>query len=345
MTDLIAVTSYGRNAGSARVRVFDWLEKLGLNAEVSDYMSQPSNSPRQLLSHPISMALAEAHLRRLAGRTANRTVLLSRRASPFSDGSLEKKILGRASHGVYDFDDAIMHKSSSIQDSLWPQKRIWIRSVEAASVVIAGNHYLAEEASRYNANTIIIPSCVDVDSYTRKTDYEIGSVPICVWMGSRGTESYLQSVADPLLAMHKSHGLNLLVVSAGSASLGRLDQMVQRVSWSADSYTSVLAQADFGIMPMQDNDWNRGKCAYKLLQYGATGLPMIGSDVGASSKVLKSGGGWAVASHADWNDALESIVGESADERKARGDLGRRVVRSEYSFNAWAEVWRKALNV
>ena len=342
---LSTYSSYGRDAGSARVRVFDWLAHLNIKANSRTYLDQSNNSPRSLLAHPFGMALAEVNLRADAACRTGRTVLVSRQASPFSAGHIEARLLRRSRHGVYDFDDALMNSPFGDAGRKTLKQRAWRRAVAAADVVIAGNDHLASAASRFNENVVVIPSCVEPGDYTLKKTYEIQQVPRAVWMGSPATEKYLVKIAKPLLERHRVSGLRLTVISAGSALLGELDQMVDRQDWRRDTFASELALADFGIMPLDDTAWSRGKCAYKLLQYGAAGLPSIGNPVGANTKILELSRGFAPASEAEWADALTSMIAESAQQRKSRGLIARSAVETGFSFASWAEEWTSAMRI
>src|SRR5215207_5472400 len=132
---LAAVTSYGRGAGSARVRVFDWLDRLRIQADISDYTGSSSNSPTVLLKDAAGVARAESRLRRLPRSVGASTLLLSRQASPFSNGQIERRLLEAAERGVYDFDDALMHAPRGALDLLWSKRRVWSRAAEAADLV------------------------------------------------------------------------------------------------------------------------------------------------------------------------------------------------------------------
>ncbi|KRC49312.1 hypothetical protein ASE16_11165 [Leifsonia sp. Root227] len=283
-------------------------------------------------------------VRRLAARGASGASIVSRQASPFSTGRLEARILTRAGRGVYDFDDALMLSQAGLSERLWPKARIWLRAVRAADVVVAGNDYLADAASVHSPAVTVIPSCVEPDDYKQKHHRDT-EAPTAVWLGSPSTEDYLLRIARPLLAAHRNLGLRLVVISAGNRSLGDLDAMIERVQWRRDTFATDLLRGDFGIMPMPDNAWTRGKCAYKLLQYGAAALPSIGDDVGANTRVLALGNGYAARSDDDWYAAIESLLTEGAVGRAVRGASARTAVDEHYSFNAWTPAWKGALGL
>lgn len=337
---LRTVSAYGRAGGSSRVRIFDWLTHLGLEADSHVYLDTATAGLRDIAQHPVRAVRAESSLRRLAGRVAGDTVLLSRNASSLSTGRLEERLLGRAARGVYDIDDALMN----LTGGPFPKSRIWERATRAADVAVVGNDYLADAASRHSTNVVVIPSCVEPSAYRVKSSFDVGDVPVAVWMGSPGTEFYLEPLADALLAEHRRSGLRLRVISRGSASLGPLDPMVDRTDWRIDTFGGDLADADLGIMPLhEDPRWSQGKCAYKLLQYGAAGLPSIASPVGANAEAITRLGAVAAADGAEWAEALRELVDASAGRRRAMGEKARSGVTEHYSFSAWAPTWRRAV--
>lgn len=345
MSELITATSYGPSAGSARVRVFEWVQHLRLDSYAETYIDSASNSPRVLAGRLFDVLRAERRLHRLEHRARSSPLLISRQASPLGRGHVESKLLRSAARGVYDFDDAIYLRRGGVAGALFPKASIWRKSVEAADVVIAGNDILASESEKLNASTIVIPSCVEPSDYAQKTSYELAEFPTAVWIGSPSTEKYLKEIEAPLLRAHAQHSLRLVVVSAGGASLGQLDRMIERVQWRRDSVGVILGEADFGIMPLTDDPWSRGKCAYKLLQYGAAGLPLVASPVGANMDVLRQGEGLAPTTGDDWSESISQIVCETAAARKKRGNAARNTVEEHYSFGAWEDKWLDALGL
>lgn len=337
------ISTYGRAGGSARVRLFDWIDWLGLQGHFETYLNTASNSPSILLRRPIAVAAAELRLRQLRRRVARGPLVISRQASPFSQGVLEAELLRVSSHGVYDFDDALYLQGA--RGRLSAKSRVWRNATAAADVVIAGNPLLAEHAAERNPNTVVIPSCVDPDHYEVKSSYALAEVPRAVWIGSPSTEKFLQDIADALLHVHRTTGLRLTVISAGGARLGALDTMIDRVRWQLTTFASELTSTDFGLMPLPDTDWTRGKCAYKLLQYGAAGLPLIGSPVGANRTVLELADGLTPTTTDDWIAALQQMIDESAARRAERGERARAAITSSYSYAAWADTWRSAVGL
>ena len=341
LTKPIAVSAYGPGAASTRVRLYDWLDHLGLESEDHRFLGRASNPPHEVLKQPLAVLRAELGLRRLAGRVSHRTVLLSREATPFGRGSIEARLLSKAAHGVYDYDDALyVGYPGRLSALLRPIDRVWQRAVRAADVVIAGSDLLAEPASALANEVVVIPSCIEPAAYQMKSSYAIGDHPRAVWLGSPSTEPYLTMISEALLQLHRELGLRLTLISAGDRSHGSLDAMTDRVQWTPDGFAAELTKADLGIMPLPDNEWTRGKCAYKLLQYAAAGLPAIGSAVGANIPALRKVAGMAVESVNDWRDAIRSVIELPEVERASIGAATRAGVTEHFSYAAWSRLWR-----
>jgi glycosyltransferase involved in cell wall biosynthesis len=307
------------------------------------YLGRADNPLGALARDIPGVAAAERRLRGLARSVGESTVLLSREASPLSLGAIEARLLSRAAHGIYDFDDALyagypggaLSRGRHID---W----VWRRSVRAADTVIAGNDLLAEHASAYASDVVVIPSCIEPANYVVKTDYRVSETPRAVWLGSPSTEIQLAVVRAPLLALHRELGLRLTLISAGKRSHGDLDAMIDRVAWTPDGFAAQVAAADIGIMPLEDDEWTRGKCAYKLLQYAAAALPVVGSAVGANVPVLERLGGSAVTGDAAWHEAVTELLRTGDDARAQIGRTALTAVTEHYSYGAWADRWRVA---
>ena len=215
--------------------------------------------------------------------------------------------------------------------------------VPAADVVIAGNDNLAEVAGRYSKRVQVIPSCVEPANYLAKSDWGFRGEPVVVWLGSPWTEEYLLPILPAMAEVHRRTGAVLQVISA-PRGVDEVDAcpFVRRIPWSLDGVAGHLVSADLAIAPLTDGPYARGKCAYKLLEYAATGLPIVGSPVGANAAALQRFDGIAVGSADDWAEALLMVIGESTSRRARRGARGLRGVRQHYSFEAWEGTWRRA---
>jgi glycosyltransferase involved in cell wall biosynthesis len=85
---------------------------------------------------------------------------------------------------------------------------------------------------------------------------------------------------------------------------------------------------------MRNDDWSRGKCALKVLQYMAAGLPVVSSKAGANAEVIIEGEtGYLVSTTAEWAERIGQLAGD-AELRRRMGEAGRRRAATDYSIEA-----------
>jgi glycosyltransferase involved in cell wall biosynthesis len=319
------------------VRLYDWFDHLGILPESHCYAGLPNAAPATLVGNLGAVLAAEAGLRRFS--PAGRTVMMSREASPLSRGGIEQRLLSGAGHAVFDFDDAIYLPASRARRLFDPAGK-FARCVAAADVVITGNDHLAEAAAPYAREVVVIPSCVEPGDYSPRTSWTLPDRPTLVWLGSGATEQYLEPILPALDRLHATYDVQLTMISTGKpnpAMAGR--DWIRFVAWRPDSYTQELAMGDVALAPLTDTPFARGKCAYKLLQYAASGLPMVGSPVGANRLALDRFKGVAVERPGDWDDALASLLVAPVADRAARAGAAVAAVSRWYSFSAWSDTW------
>jgi glycosyltransferase involved in cell wall biosynthesis len=341
-----AITPYGRGAGSSRVRVFEWLDRVGTDFTVGSYLSLPDASATRLLRHPASLARAEWRLGALA-RARPRRLLLHREASPLSRGWWERRLLTSAEFAVYDFDDALQwdRGEGGLARRLAPKADKARLAVRHADRVIAGNAVLADWASRFHRDVVVIPSCVALEDYTRKPGYALRDPPRLGWIGSPHNEASLLLIAAALTEVHRRTGARLTLVGTTTPSLGGLESFIDRIAWSPASQRAALAGMDIGLMPLPATPYSVGKCGYKLLQYAAAGLPAVASPLGVNAELLRRFGMPAPRTQDDWTAALLALIDSHADARGRLGRAAREVTGRQYSYDAWLPRWAAALEL
>ncbi|MER7571260.1 glycosyltransferase [Streptomyces sp. NPDC126514] len=322
------------------------MDRTGGGFTVSGYLARPDASVSGLVRHPASLARAELRLAAIA-RARPRRLLLHREASPLSRGWWERRLLASAEFAAYDFDDALQwdHGEGGIARRLAPKAAKARLAVSHADRVIAGNAVLADWASHFQRDVVVIPSCVDVDDYLPKLSYDLGDPPRLGWIGSRHNEAYLLEIAGALTEVHRSTGARLTLVGTGRPSLGAMESFIDRVPWSPDSQHTALAAMDLGLMPLPTTAYSRGKCGYKLLQYTAAGLPAVASPLGVNADLLAEFGMPAARTQDDWIGAILTLLGRSAAARQRLGWAARGITARNYSYDAWLPRWSAALEL
>ncbi|MEV0219655.1 glycosyltransferase [Streptomyces sp. NPDC050704] len=341
-----AVTPYGRGAGSSRVRVFGWLDRIDTDFTVGSYLSLPDAAPARLVRRPVSLARAELRLGAIANARPRR-LLLHREASPLSRGWWERRLLTSAEFAVYDFDDALQwdQGGGGLARRVAPKAGKTRVAVRHADRVIAGNAVLADWASRHHRDVVVIPSCVALEDYMRKTSYALHDPPRLGWIGSPHNEACLSLIAGALTEVHRRTGARLILVGTTTPSLGGLESLVDRVAWSPESQRTALAAMDIGLMPLPTTSYSRGKCGYKLLQYAAAGLPAVASPPGVNMDLLSQFGMPAARTEDDWTTAVLGLIGAPDASRERLGRAAREITGRRYSYEAWLPRWAAALEL
>lgn len=331
---LTGVAPYGSANSTVRARLLNWVEHLKL-APVELVLG--SGDPLGLAAHRRSLRHHDAPL------------VLLRNAAKLSRGGLETRLLRGARLGVYDIDDGLPWDNGRLPGlgawwkRPWPRALIATRAAQAADRVIAGNDLLANWASTLCRDVVVIPTCVDPSAYQPKVSYELSDPPRLGWLGSSATEGYLLDIAPALAEVHRRTGARLTLVSSDGPTHPALSAFTDRVRWSPEIQHTLPATWDIGVMPLRDGVYERAKCAYKLLQYGAVGLPCIGSPVGMSGAVLEQFGAPGPPAVAQWVDVLMDLIQADTHQRGLLGSRAQQTVQSHYSYETWATRWRSAV--
>jgi glycosyltransferase involved in cell wall biosynthesis len=322
------------------------LDRTSANFDVHAYLGLRNAKPAQLARHPVALARTELRLRRLTA-TPPRRLLLHREASPLSRGRSERLLLTRAEFAVYDFDDALQWDDGDggVLRGFAPKSAKASIAMRHADRVIAGNPVLADWASQHHRDVVIIPSCVAPSSYPSKGSYALHDPPRLGWIGSPDNERHLLMIEDPLLEIHRRTGARLILIGTTRPTLGRLETIVDRIAWTPSIQGTALGEIDVGLMPVPDTRYGTGKCGYKLLQYGATGVPAVASPIGVNEDILSLFGMPAPRCSGDWTDAILGLLRCATTTREGLGTRAREITRRQYSYDAWLSRWEAALEL
>lgn len=240
-------------------------------------------------------------------------------------------LLRRASRRlVFDFDDAIFCNTDGTPSRTRMAR--FVAMARACDHVIAGNAFLASHAAAFNPAVTLVPTCVDAARYRAEAEKPADSLDL-VWIGSHSTRKYLAE-AMPWLkaAAEKTPNLRLKIVA--DFDLPGCGVATLPVAWRADAEARELAASHIGIAPMRDDDWSRGKCALKVLQYMAAGLPVVSSRAGANAEVIVDGAhGFLAATPAEWAERIARLA-QDAELRRRMGEAGRRLVATDFSIES-----------
>lgn len=225
---------------------------------------------------------------------------------------------------VFDVDDAEFLR----QHGGWFKKFI-----TQADLVVVASHYLLGYCRRLNRNVVLIPTSVDVSDYVRKRSYGSSGKAVIGWTGTAGNISYLRICLPALQQLSKKYDVMLRVITDWRNVAMQFPSgiKVEKLQWSL-STPRHLAGIDIGIMPLPDDDWAKGKAAFKAIEFMASKVPVVASAVGENEFVVKDNfNGFLCRSSREWRKKLERLV-KDAGLRKQFGNAGFSTIAKNYSL-------------
>ncbi len=269
-------------------------------------------------------------------------VLVHREAFPFGPPIFEilafkcfKKPL------VHDFDDAIFLGERSEANraiSFLKNPGKVARIISFSQQVIVGNNYLNEYAEQFNKNITVIPTPIDTEKYKPFNSPHEKNGVVVGWIGSHSTAGYLLELKDVFQQLKKDNS-DLVIRLIGAEKYEKLLPGTECRAWRLKDEIEELGSFDIGLMPMPDNPWTKGKCAFKLLLYMSMGIPAVCSPVGMNEEVIRDGeNGFFASTSEEWLKKIQVLVSDR-DYRMKIGAAGRRSVQEKYDLKLWAPVF------
>jgi len=274
-------------------------------------------------------------------------IFVQREAMMIGSTFFERRIKKSKAKFIFDFDDSIwlMDTSDGNKRFEWmknPEKTA--RNIHYADMVFAGNTYLADYAYHYNKNIKIIPTTIDTEHYKPLSKIRQTEEVIIGWSGSITTIKHFEFALDFLKVIKKKFGNKVSIVVVGDGAYVNKELSIKGLPWIAEKEIEVLNSFDIGIMPLPDDEWAKGKCGLKGLQYMALEIPTIMSPVGVNTEIIQQGNNGFLASTTDeWISCLSQLI-EDAELRKCVGKAGRETVLEKYSVASQQQNYLNAFN-
>jgi glycosyltransferase involved in cell wall biosynthesis len=343
---LLALSPIPEEGAGCRFRIVQYipsLEAAGFEVTLSTLFTRDFfrlvYQPGRYASKSIAFAgLAARHLASLTRVTQYDLVFLYREVLPIGPAIAEQMIGRRARPPmVFDFDDAIFLPNVSDANRLIAALKVpgkVARIIGASDRVIAGNDYLASYARRFNSDVVTIPTSVDTTRFVPRpagaTTTPSDRRPIVGWIGSPTTTHYLQMLVPVLQRVHARVPFTLRVSGAGQP-VECPGVPVENVAWSLDREVDLFNTCDVGVYPLPDDEWAKGKCGFKAIQFMACGVPVVAAAVGVNRDIIEDGVNGFLASTADaWVEKLERLLSDAA--LRARfAAAGRRTIEARYA--------------
>lgn len=341
---VLTLSPYPLAGPSPRYRLYAYQQPLrerGINLDIKPFLSPLAFDLRMngAKNHPLALAqVATAAFKRLAqARTAQHRydlIYVHRQTAPFAHSYFDAAFLKSPLPIVFDMDDAVFTQ--------YPIDQLLQGSVAAT----VGNSYLAAYVNLVSPLTevTIIPTVVDTAKYVPKPERQGKQRPIVGWIGTSTTfTQYLMPFLPILIQVCKIHNAEFHVIASLDVRNRAEVAGAKFIPWSLETELADLQSFDIGVMPLQDDSYVRGKCAFKLIEYGAVGIPSIGSNIGANSEVLKNGVTGYLAENANDFELHLSNLLQRADLGRSLGLVARQVIDERFSLSSQVDVLEKVL--
>jgi glycosyltransferase involved in cell wall biosynthesis len=242
---------------------------------------------------------------------------------------------------VFDFDDLIMspqfaelipRTGGGLRQRLFRNRMDLV--VKAARQIIVGSPFLRERALELNPNVTLIPTPVDLRRYTLRAEPKPSDQVIIGWKGGRSAPVYLHPLQPVFEQLARRYGNRFKAVVHGDPDFRRFGPYMEIRPFDLATEIEELHRFDIGLMPLADDDFTRGKCAFKAIEYMAAGVPSVSSPVGVICDIVQHGvNGFLARSHDEWIEVLSRLI-EDVPLRRAVGLAGRRTVEARFSVEA-----------
>ncbi len=328
--DVAYFAKYSSLGPSSRYRAFQFLDPFareGVDLRIQplfddtyfEFLRRDSTFPQKLRKSLYGAARFNARRKALGRKRVNLTIV-EQQLFPYLPFVIERQFL--PDHFLLEMDDAIYLTH--------PDKMP--RMIAQARGILAGNEFLGEYARTFNKNVHVIPTVLNTDIFHPGKKNSQDKIRIG-WSGLEYNFKYLRILQPVFLKLLSRHSVEIVILSGSSPR--DLEFPFRFEKWDPVREVGQMHQFDIGVMPLEMDEWSRGKCGMKLLQYMSLEIPAVGTPVGVNSTIIQEGkNGFTALTEVEWTEKLSQLVVDT-DLRIRLGKAARETVVESYSVQAW----------
>lgn len=211
---------------------------------------------------------------------------------------------------IIDFDDAIFHYYNSEESSLIVKLFLGKKFdfiLKNASAITTGSPYLTKYVLEFNPNVKEIPTSIIFNKYIYTNNRNLNNSLIIGWLGSPSSSMDLISILPVLKKLNYSFNFKIYIMGFDDSLKNYLKGLpVVFFNWDESEEINFLSSIDVGIMPLIRNNYNNGKCGFKLIQYMAMGKLTISTPLEANIKINVNGINLFADNNEEWFEAFKS---------------------------------------
>ncbi len=192
--------------------------------------------------------------------------------------------------------------------------------MQRADAIVVSTQELADALPAGLPAPTILPTVPDPGRH-RIVEHRDGLPVIVGWAGTLGGVRFLDPLTNVFQRLADQRIATLEVVSSHPWSGPSRFR-----KWTLEEEVAIFERFSIGIMPLPDTEYTRAKAGFKLLQYMASGIPVVCSPVGVNRELVeRSGGGLLAEGPDEWESALRTLATDP-DLRSTLGAMGRAFV-------------------
>ena len=188
---------------------------------------------------------------------------------------------------------------------------------------------------KHNQSVVVVPTVVNTETVHYGLQNQSALMPAVGWTGSFSTLPYLTSVVPALQRLQEKFNFTFYVIADKDPKLPLKNYSFVR--WSSDTETYDLMKFHIGLMPLPDDEFARGKCGFKAIQYMSLGIPPLVSPVGVNTEIVDDGlNGYVCSTEADWEERIGLLLLDGSL-REKMGIAARKKIEDHYSVASTKE--------
>ncbi|MBI2674984.1 MAG: glycosyltransferase family 4 protein [Candidatus Aenigmarchaeota archaeon] len=218
-------------------------------------------------------------------------------------------------------------------DDYTPAQEDFRKMVELSHLTLVPSRLLCEMAKKHSRHVKILPAVVDTGRFPPVA--RAAKKPVVLgWVGR--WQKNLMMILDTLQSLCKRHHLLLKIVGSEDAEVAdecrKRGIPVKITGWlDSSDVPKEMEEMDIALLPSPGSFLEKAGMHTKLLEYMASGLPVVCTPIGEIPSIVGDGiHGYLPTSPSQWEESLERLITDQSLRRKM-GSAGRRHVQ-KYSM-------------